>query len=120
MPKLRRQRFCHRPQKVRIKDFDLCPQFNNDNKDNIPLRLRWAPGVAGARRNPGREDRLRWNSSSFVSSADIDGYLEDSWCDTEIEVLHELIGLSNEDKQERQEMSVALLDIARPAKVKGK
>jgi len=100
MPKLRRQNFCY------------------SFKDKIPLKLRWAPGVAGARRNPGREDGSRWNSSSFLSPADVDGHPEDGWGDSNIEVIIDDLSSKREDEGP-QPMIVSLLDIAQPAKVKG-
>lgn len=86
------------------------------------MKLRWAPGVAGARRNPGREDGSRWNSSSFMSPADVDGHAEDGWSDSETEVLQEIIDslpIKGEYGYEDRPMVVSLLDIARPAKAKG-
>jgi len=83
------------------------------------LRLRWTPGLAGSRRNPGREDGTQWNGSSFMSPADVDGYPEDTTSDNEI-VLQQIIeDLTTECEYERRPMSVLLVDIARPAKAKG-
>jgi hypothetical protein len=88
----------------------------------MPLHLRSANGVAGSRRNPGREDKFTWNSSFFISPADIDGYPDDIMSDFEDEILRQIIqDICNEDEPERRPISVSLIDIAvaRPAKAKG-
>jgi hypothetical protein len=88
----------------------------------MPLHLRCANGVAGSRRNPGREDKFTWNSSFFISPADIDGYPDDIMSDYEDEILLQIIQeICNEDEPERRPISVSLIDIdvARPAKAKG-
>jgi len=106
MPKLRRQNYWHNPQKR--------------NADNIPLRLRWNPGLAGSRRNPGREDGFQWNADHFLSPADVDGNPNEAVSDCEIDILQQIIeDISTGDEYEPQRMSVSLLDIARPAKAKG-
>jgi hypothetical protein len=86
----------------------------------MPLHLRWANGVAGSRRNPGREDRFTWNSSFFISPGDIDGYPDETEPESEIDVIQQIIeDLCTTDRRHCQPMSVSLFDIARPAKVKG-
>lgn len=57
-----------------------------------------------------------------MSPAAVDGHPEDVWIDSGAEYLQEIIdGLSREAEcnYECQPMTVSLLDIARPAKVKG-
>jgi hypothetical protein len=86
----------------------------------MPLRLRWADGVAGSRRNPGREDKFTWNSSFFISPADIDGYPDDIVSDDDHEILRQIVeDTCSRDECELRPMLVSLLDIARPAKAKG-
>ena len=131
MPKLRRQNYWHNPQKRNavstkyplahrpLREYvarDILMMY----QDNIPLRLRWNPGLAGSRRNPGREDGFQWNADYFLSPADVDGNPNEAVSDCEIDILQQIIeDISTGDEYEPQRMSVSLLDIARPAKAKG-
>jgi len=95
------------------------------NDDAIPrdCKLRYTPGLAGTRRNPGKEDGLIWNGSSFLSPANVDGVYHDdaSEDDVEDEILQQIIDrITLAESEERGPISVSLVDIARPEKVRAK
>lgn len=79
-----------------------------------------SPKPDPVRRNPGRMDGLRWNGSSFICSSSIDAR-------TTYDIIDDCdIGEWDVDLEEQEEklsnatFSVSLLDIARPAKPRGR
>jgi len=57
----------------------MCPQE--------ACQLRYYPGRAGTRRNPGRMDKLAYNGSWFICPADVDGRHDDSENDASQEII---------------------------------
>ncbi|KAK7038620.1 peptide hydrolase [Favolaschia claudopus] len=82
------------------------------------------PVGSTTRRNPGRMDGVQWNGDSFVCRRQIDGD-ESTPTDPSAEVaIWEPIAGAAGDEEKRREynepMVVSLMDIARPAKQRGK
>jgi hypothetical protein len=78
------------------------------------------------RRNPGRMDGVQWNGSSFVCVSNVDGNEARSTSivndhDAPVQASYEDIvsHIDVSDSTSRGAMVVSLMDIARPAKVKG-
>jgi hypothetical protein len=81
--------------------------------------LRYYPGRAGTRRNPGRMDKLAYNGSWFICPADVDGRHDDPENDTSQEVVEFEDIWANEGSRASQPIVISLIEIARPAKAKG-
>jgi hypothetical protein len=81
--------------------------------------LRYYPGRAGTRRNPGRMDKFAYNGSWFICPEDIDGRHDDHEHDASQEIIEFEDILAHEGSRASQPIVISLIEIARPAKAKG-
>src|SRR6266481_1638008 len=81
-------------------------------------QLRYYPGRAGTRRNPGRMDKFEYNGSWFICPVDVDGRHDDPENDASWEVVDSKDTWTHEGSRTSQPIVVSLLEIARPAKEK--
>ncbi|KAJ7078657.1 hypothetical protein C8R44DRAFT_825190 [Mycena epipterygia] len=72
-----------------------------------------------ASRNPGRRDGFHWNGDGFLCPATVDGDLRDTGSADEPEVDFDAGEMITQDDMRESRHEVAILDIARHAKLKG-
>lgn len=134
MPRLRRVKLGHRinPSAVSMFTSLHCILAHSGTQlDKLPLftgvlKYHGIPrGLAGTRRNAGRDDATTWNGSHFISAAQVDGYPDSEESETEVEgdmtfVLQMIDALEAREKINSRSSDVSLLEMARPAKVRGK
>jgi hypothetical protein len=82
---------------------------------NIHLKVPAPAGIG--RRNPGRMDGVKWNGSTFICVPKVDGFDQGSSDEGEDDYVDDY---DFAPSHQNRPLTVSILDIAQPAKPKGK